>query len=664
MKQTGPKRCIRTDIQCLRALAIFGVLGFHLWPKVFPLGYLGVDVFFVISGYLMTSILSRSSANGLTFTVLLDFYNRRAKRILPPYVLAIFGTLLVCQFVLSRSDLIDLKEDAIWALGIATNVKTIWKKQQYFDSTHLYKFLLHTWSLGLEMQYYVFAPMVLRAVAKFPWPLLLIGLISGISFAAQCLVTDDAVSFGFVGCRLWQFMIGTAAFYISKTPDNGYRLLVDEESQGEEKQEINPVWKKLWYTLIVGALSLTVLLPFIIETIVNDTSTVTRLVSTVLTGITIVFGAEATTILPIPSALSKALHYIGDISYSVYLVHWPLLILTKYLDVFTPHYTFALLVAIFTLGIVQYTLFEKSLSRRSSKQVYATIILLNIACIAILYNQNAIHDMIENPENYLKTNENLFARCRREYKAQESCKKAKLPWLTNRTFSSFICEYEGTGSLTVLLTGNSYSSFFYQSLIDGGKHKFKKLILAVAPTCVIHKKTPYADYCKDVADNLPLTLGDVKPDIVIINQRYFGIPVFKKPPTDPKNDPLVAAMREDWAMISNYTKKIIIVEPPSGLREKTDLLKPIRLNAPDLSVYARPLKDYKAEVDPGWDRVLKSVDKCPKCKLVSIRSHFCDSKSCAVYDTERRISLYCDTAHHASTAIKRYLPSIVREIEL
>uniref|UniRef100_A0A7E4VAL5 Acyl_transf_3 domain-containing protein n=1 Tax=Panagrellus redivivus TaxID=6233 RepID=A0A7E4VAL5_PANRE len=654
------KRAIRTDIQCLRALAIFGVLGFHLWPQVFPLGYLGVDVFFVISGYLMTSILSRSSAKGLTFTVLLDFYNRRAKRILPPYIFAIFGTLLVCQFILSRSDLFDLKDDAIWALGIATNVKTIWKKQQYFDSTHLYKFLLHTWSLGLEMQYYVFAPMVLRAVAQFPRPLLLISLISGISFAAQCLVSDEAVSFGFIGCRLWQFMIGTAAFYVSKASGDDYTLL---GSQSEGKHEANPVWKKYWYTLTVVSLSLLVLLPlpFISDTIVKDTSIATRLLSTILTGVAIAFGARATTLLQIPSTLSKALQYVGDISYSVYLVHWPLVVLTKYLGIFTPFYAFAIVVAIFALGITQYTLFEKPLSKQPAKNVYAVILLLNIACIAILHNQSTIRDIFADPENYVEKNEKLFAQCKKDYAARDTCKMPKFPWLGNRRFVNHLCESDGTGSLTVLLTGNSYASFFYKSLVDAGKHKFKKLIVAAAAGCLIHKKGPYGKDCTDIQDNLPRILADVKPDIVIINQRMWPL---RNPPTDPQNDPMVDVMREDWAMISNYTKKIIIIEPTLGLSETTDLLQPIRLNATDLSVYARPLEEYKAEVDPAWDRVRKSVDKCPKCKLVHIRSHFCDSNSCALYDTERRISLYCDPGHHAPTAIKRFMPSVLREIEL
>uniref|UniRef100_A0A7E4VSW1 SGNH domain-containing protein n=1 Tax=Panagrellus redivivus TaxID=6233 RepID=A0A7E4VSW1_PANRE len=503
--------------------------------------------------------------------------------------------------------------------------------------------------------------MVLRAVAKFPRPLLLIGLISGISFAAQCLVTDDAVSFGFVGCRLWQFMIGTAAFYISKAPDNGYRLLVDEESQSEEKAEMTPIRKQVWYTLTVCALSLVVLLPFINETIVKDTSVLTRLISTFLTGITIVFGAEATTILSVPPLISSFLLYIGDISYSVYLVHWPLVILTKYLDIFNHYYAFPLIIAIFALGILQYTLFEKPLSRQSQKIIYAVILMLNIACIVLLQNQSAISDAFANPENYLDVNENLFTQCKNEIESQFKCKNPNLPYLAKRKpFHSFLCQYDGTGSLTVLLTGNSYAMRMYQSLVNSGKHKFKKLIVATANTCVLHKKL---SNCEDVGGNLHRTLADVKPDVVIINQRYWEIAAFKKPLTDAKNDKAVAAMREDWAMISNYTKKIIIIEPAGGLPKKVDLLKPIRLNEADLSVYAVPLDKYKAEVDPGWDRVLKSVDKCPKCKTIGIRSHFCDRKSCAVYDAERRISLYCDPNHHAPTAVKRYMPSIVREIK-
>uniref|UniRef100_A0A7E4W8B3 Acyl_transf_3 domain-containing protein n=1 Tax=Panagrellus redivivus TaxID=6233 RepID=A0A7E4W8B3_PANRE len=540
------KRVFRTDIQCLRALAIFGVLGFHLWPQVFPLGYLGVDIFFVISGYLMTLILSRVSTHGLTFTAILDFYNRRAKRILPPYVLTIFVTVLVCQFVLTRSDFVDFKEDAIWALGIATNVKDIIKKQQYFDSTHLYKFLLHTWSLGLEMQYYVFAPMLLRVIAVNPRPLLLISVISSISWTAQCLIADDTISFGFVGCRLWQFMFGTAAFYISQTPGNGYTFLVREELEVEKATDKTWRWNTVTYTMIVFSLVSVVMFPFVNETTIQYTSNGTRLFATLLTGTAIALGPNAM-MFSVTTVVSNTLVYIGDISYSVYLVHWPL----------------------------------------------------------------------------------------------------------------------GTGNLTVLLTGNSYAMRIYQSLLDFGKHKIKKLFVTSTNTCVIHKKL--ADdktYCRDVAEKLKLTLAEIIPDIVIVNQRMFETTAFKIPLIDAENDIASELLRKDWAMISNYTKKIIIVEPAGGLPPEQDILKPLRLNEADLSVYAVPLEQYKAEVDPGWDRVLKSINNCPKCKAVGIRDHFCDDKSCAVYDTESRMSLYCDVNHHAPTAVKRYMPSIVREIEL
>uniref|UniRef100_A0A7E4VU43 Acyl_transf_3 domain-containing protein n=1 Tax=Panagrellus redivivus TaxID=6233 RepID=A0A7E4VU43_PANRE len=148
------------------------------------------------------------------------------------------------------------------------------------------------------------------------------------------------------------------------------------ESQSEDKRETTLIWKKLWYTLTVVSLSVVVLLPFISDTIVKDTSIATRLLSTILTGVAIAFGAKSTTLLPVPTQLSKVLQYVGNISYSIYLVHWPLIILSKYLDIFTPYYVLALVVAIFALGIAQYTLFEKPLSKLDAKHVYAVVLLL------------------------------------------------------------------------------------------------------------------------------------------------------------------------------------------------------------------------------------------------------------------------------------------------
>uniref|UniRef100_A0AC35GSG0 Acyltransferase 3 domain-containing protein n=1 Tax=Panagrolaimus sp. PS1159 TaxID=55785 RepID=A0AC35GSG0_9BILA len=146
------------DIQLLRAAAIIAVLGFHLRPEYVPQGYLGVDIFFAISGYLMTVILHEKQ---LSIKTCLRFYERRLKRLLPAYILIVFLTLAITSFYIISTDYDFLKIDTLWSMTFVTNFQSMFKKETYFLLISEYKFLLHTWSLSVEIQYYLLAPLIL-----------------------------------------------------------------------------------------------------------------------------------------------------------------------------------------------------------------------------------------------------------------------------------------------------------------------------------------------------------------------------------------------------------------------------------------------------------------------------------------------------------------------
>ena len=120
----------RRDIQGLRGIAIIYVLAFHLYPELFPYGFLGVDIFFVISGYLMAMTLLKEKA--FTLTSFLIFYKKRVKRILPAYYLLLFLILLFGYFLLVLDDYITIQDDSIWAAGFATNILKYLQNLDYF----------------------------------------------------------------------------------------------------------------------------------------------------------------------------------------------------------------------------------------------------------------------------------------------------------------------------------------------------------------------------------------------------------------------------------------------------------------------------------------------------------------------------------------------------
>lgn len=165
----------RREIDGLRALAVVPVILFHAGFDMFSGGFVGVDVFFVISGYLITTIiLAELEQNKFS---IVNFYERRARRILP----ALFFVMLVCipfaWFWLLPSDMMDFSQSLIAVSVFASNI-LFWHQSGYFDTAAELKPLLHTWSLAVEEQYYVLFPLFLVLVWKLDkrWILVMLGL--------------------------------------------------------------------------------------------------------------------------------------------------------------------------------------------------------------------------------------------------------------------------------------------------------------------------------------------------------------------------------------------------------------------------------------------------------------------------------------------------------
>ena len=142
----------RAEIDGLRALAVFPVIFFHAGFELFNGGFVGVDVFFVISGYLITTILIEDIENK-RFSIVY-FYERRARRILPALFLVMLSCIPFAWFWLTPNDLKDFGESLIAVSTFSSNF-LFWLESGYFEATAELKPLLHTWSLAVEEQYYI-----------------------------------------------------------------------------------------------------------------------------------------------------------------------------------------------------------------------------------------------------------------------------------------------------------------------------------------------------------------------------------------------------------------------------------------------------------------------------------------------------------------------------
>ena len=148
----------RAEIDGLRALAVIPVILFHAGIEIFRGGFIGVDIFFVISGYLITTILI-NDIEQKRFS-LVHFYERRARRILPALILVMLASTIAAYTILFPSDLEEYSQSLLWALGFASNI-FFWRNSDYFATEAELLPMLHTWSLAVEEQYYLFFPLLL-----------------------------------------------------------------------------------------------------------------------------------------------------------------------------------------------------------------------------------------------------------------------------------------------------------------------------------------------------------------------------------------------------------------------------------------------------------------------------------------------------------------------
>jgi len=211
----------RREIDGLRALAVLPVIAFHAGFALFSGGFVGVDVFFVISGYLITSIILVEREKG-RFS-LAGFYERRARRILPALFVVMLACLPAAWLLLLPGDMRDFAKSLVAVPVFSSNV-LFWKEAGYFDSGAELKPLLHTWSLAVEEQYYLFFPLLLLAGWRFGKKQLACALavLALVSLLAAEWGTRNfpSAAFYLLPTRGWELLVGALlAFHLLAQPE-------------------------------------------------------------------------------------------------------------------------------------------------------------------------------------------------------------------------------------------------------------------------------------------------------------------------------------------------------------------------------------------------------------------------------------------------------------
>lgn len=300
----------RLDIDGLRAIAVLAVVCYHLSIGPFAGGFVGVDVFFVISGYLITGIVQRQvEVEKFSYAA---FYEKRVRRLAPALFAVLLATLAIGIWILLPTDLILLGKSTLSTLLFGSNIFFL-RQSGYFDSTSAINPLLNMWSLAVEEQFYMALPVLLLLVHRFARTRLRTAL-------AVCAVLS------FAGCVVAQTWRPAAPFYLS--PFRAWELLVG----GLLAVDSLPVITNRWVCEAVSGAALLALFGSTMWMEAGATFPGWRAAIPVLaTGVLIHAGEQAGATSTVHRVLrSRPLTFVGLISYSLYLWHWPLLALTKY----------------------------------------------------------------------------------------------------------------------------------------------------------------------------------------------------------------------------------------------------------------------------------------------------------------------------------------------
>jgi peptidoglycan/LPS O-acetylase OafA/YrhL len=203
----------RPDIDGLRAVAVLSVVFFHAFPRVVTGGFVGVDIFFVISGFLISTIIFNGlDSSAFSFT---EFYSRRIRRIFPALSIVLLGSFVFGWFYLLSGEFKQLGKHIAAGAGFVSNL-VLWNESGYFDKAADTKPLLHLWSLGIEEQFYIVWPLLLWLAWKTRLNLLSVSVvIAGISFLLniQKVTSDVVADFYSPQTRFWELMLGTILAY-------------------------------------------------------------------------------------------------------------------------------------------------------------------------------------------------------------------------------------------------------------------------------------------------------------------------------------------------------------------------------------------------------------------------------------------------------------------
>lgn len=322
----------RREIDGLRAIAVLPVIMFHSGAAFLSGGFVGVDVFFVLSGYLITSILLHDLAGG-KYSIA-RFYERRIRRIIPALFVVILATIPLAWLWMTPTQFTEMGNSIISIVAFVSNM-FFWSQSDYFAGSAELKPFLHTWSLAVEEQYYLLFPPVLALVwrwrPKLVLPLLVFGMIASLALSEWASVHAESANFYLAPTRAWELLAGAICAFLPAGPGAA-----------------NPNRARLAGVIAFAGLAMILYAIFFFNDQMRFPG-LSALLPVGGTALVVLYGTKETLVARFLSV--RALVGVGLISYSAYLWHQPLFALARLRSETEPPGGLMALLAVASLGL-------------------------------------------------------------------------------------------------------------------------------------------------------------------------------------------------------------------------------------------------------------------------------------------------------------------------
>jgi len=627
----------RPDVDGLRAVAVVAVVGFHAFPGVITGGFVGVDIFFVISGFLISGVIFAALGEG-SFSYA-DFYARRVRRIFPALLAVLLATFVAGLFVLGSDEYRQLSKHVAAGAAFVSNF-ALWNEAGYFDALAESKPLLHLWSLGIEEQFYIVWPLLLGWAWRRRWNLpILLGLIGMVSLALCIQLTgaDRVAAFYSPLTRFWELAAGGMLAY----------------AQMHAGADMPPRGRNL--------LSVAGLMMIVLAIACFDAKTAFPGWAALLpvAGSVMIIAAGPAAWCNRRLLAAAPLVWVGLISYPLYLWHWPLLVFANHMDhgQALPEIRVLAVAVATVLAWHTYRVIETPIRRGAKPRAFIVplAVMMAVLCAAgatVHLNMN---------RSFNKANED-FVGVRRS------------PACASLSIDSDFCMLEaGETAPTVALVGDSFANALYYGLRDYYKQRHQILfhvgnggcppLLGIESSRVGEDGSNCARqgnlYLRKMAEDERIKTVILAANWhLYLNGRQFASPrepewrlTLRDQPRSASNPEVFAiAFERTVKYLSDAHKRIIVIQQTPELDyELGDCALPA--DAPDARCKTARAKQeaYLDEYKRLFDPLLK---KYPAIAVVDPLDIFCDPKFC--YSTRDGIALYHD-ARHLSKEGSQYL---------